>query len=164
MRVVVIVLGVLLLMTSCQFIDREKLLDDRLNTLRDEINFNDVEHYPNFRDGDPNFVRCNPLAEKSERLACFQHNFSAGLQSLMQGFNYVTDKDIDESAKLIITIDNNGFIALLDYRASDDLVRKLPKVEKDLRELFESISVIPATKFGEQVSVRCSMQIDFETK
>ena len=164
MRVVVIVLEVLLLMTSCQFIDREKLLDDRLNTLRDEINFNDVEHYPNFRDGDPNFVRCNPLAEKSERLVCFQHNCSAGLQSLIQGFNYVTNKDIDESVKLIITIDNNGFITLLDYRASDDLVRKLPKVEKDLRELFESISVIPATKFGEQVSVRCSMQIDFETK
>ena len=44
MRVVVIVLGVLLLMTSCQFIDREKLLDDRVNTLRDEINFNDVTH------------------------------------------------------------------------------------------------------------------------
>ena len=83
MRVVVIVLGVLLLMTSCQFIDREKLLDDRLNTLRDEINFNDVEHYPNFRDGDPNFVRCNPLAEKSERLACFhQIQFSLKFDSL----------------------------------------------------------------------------------
>lgn len=157
MRVVVIVLGVLLVMTSCQFIDREKLLDDRLNTLRDEINFNDVDHYPNFGD-------CDEVSEKPERFKCFQQNFSAGLQSLVERLKYVSDKDIDESASLIIKVDDLGFIELLDYRASDDLVRKLPQVENDLRKLFEPISVKPAMKSGKQVAVRCSVQIEFKTK
>lgn len=157
MRVVIIVLGVLLLMTSCQFIDREKLLDDRLSALREEINFNDVDHYPNFGD-------CDEVLEKSERFECFQQNFSAGLQSLVERLKYVTDKDIDESAKLIIKVDDLGFIELLDYRASDGLVRELPQVENDLRKLFEPISVKPAMKSGKQVAVRCSVQIEFKTK
>ena len=157
MRLLVIVLGVLLVMTSCQFMDREELVEIRLNKLRDEINFNDVDNYPNFGD-------CDEVAEKSEQFECFQQNFSAGLQSLVEGLNYATDKDIDESAKLIIKVDDLGFIELLDYRGSDDLVRELPQVQDDLRKLFEPISVKPAMKSGKQVAVRCSVQIEFKTK
>lgn len=158
MRLILSIIGVLLGMTSCQFTETEERRTILVNEGLSQVNWNDVDYYPNFGD-------CDPVAEKSKRLACFQQAFSAKCQRLIEELNYTVDKDIDERAELLFEVTHFGFVNLLDISASDYLLQELPQVEVDLRNLFsETITVQPAMKSGKQVSVRCSMQIDFKTK
>ncbi|WP_224487712.1 energy transducer TonB [Robertkochia flava] len=150
-------LGLLLcccLLVSCDFFTNRKV--SREEIVREEmksINWNDVDRYPLFES-------CDETSSRAEQRICFQKEFVNHFYKTLSNHQLVVRRDIEDTVKVHLLIDNTGKISLISVNKSKETERQLPALD-GLMELTVSRlpKVYPALKRDIPVSTRVVMPV-----
>jgi hypothetical protein len=159
MKVSLPILLLLLVTSSCQFFETEKISTE---TFYEEdlkaINWNDVDQYPVFRS-------CESITEKNEQKDCFSqvliHSLSQAAWNSTTGVGY----DLNDTIWLRIDISETAELKVREIQIDSSLLRAYPLMKQALLDRLDSVKLIaPAYKRGIPVRTEFSLPIVVETE
>ena len=117
------------------------------------IDWNDVDRYPLFES-------CDETSSRSDQQLCFQEEFVKHFHKTLSNHQLVARRDIRDTVKVHLLIDNQGKISLVSVNKSKETARQLPALD-GLMELTVSRlpRVYPALKRNIPVSTRVVMPV-----
>jgi hypothetical protein len=142
----------MVMMTSCQFFDTEKISTE---TFYEEelkgINWKDVDQYPTFPD-------CEQMTEKPDQKSCFENTLTAHLYHTISSRNIKARNDLSDTVELGFSVDRSAVLSITSITI-DSLVRaEFPEMEDWLYRSIDSLQPIaPAYKRG--IPVRTSFRL-----
>lgn len=145
---------ILLLATSCQFFDTEKISSDAVYEEKMKtIEWDDVDHYPAF-------PSCKEYGEKEEQKSCFETTLNAYVSNFLAQKNLVTTSDLNSTVQLDFTISRTGKIVDLQVVMDSMLQQKIPLLKDWLTHSIDSLPVLePANKEGIPVATKFTLPV-----
>lgn len=148
----------LLLASSCQYFDTEKISSE---TFYEEelkaIDWEDVDQYPAFKN-------CEHLTEKELQKQCFETTLSNHIYDQIASKKIVTNTNLNSSVNLHIHIAKTGSIARVEVTMDSLLLEKIPLLEGWLRQGIDSLPVMaPAYKRGIPVKTEFTLPVIIAT-
>lgn len=149
----------LLLATSCQFFETEKVSSDEI--FKDEIktiNWKDVDRYPSF----PN---CQDNLEKLEQKDCFINTISSHLYQAISKENMVAAREVYDTIKVNFEVGSSGQLSILKIEIDSLLQTQFPDLEMWIFNSVDSLQpVAPAYKRGIPVKTQFTLPVLIQTK
>lgn len=148
----------LLLATSCQYFETEKVSSEEIfNEEIKTINWKDVDRYPSF----PN---CESNIEKSEQKDCFINTISSHLYEAINEGNLVAGRQIYDTVKITFEVNSAGEL-LIEKITIDSLLQKdFPHLETWILNSIDSLQpVAPAYKRGIPVKTKFTLPVIIQT-
>jgi len=144
----------LLLATSCQFFDTEKISSDTLYQEKMKtIEWDQVDNYPAF-------PSCKEYAEKEEQKNCFETTLNNYVSSFIARKNLITASDINSVVQLEFTISRNGEIVDLQIAMDSILQQEIPSLKDWLTNSIDSLPALePANKEAIPVATKFTLPV-----
>ena len=140
--------------TSCSYLEKKKvnseeLLEEELQT----FNWNEVDTYPTFSS-------CDSITIKADSRACFQNTLVDNVNTYLKSQNLVVSKDVNDTIRLHIKIDNKGFLIVESMLIKPETVLQIPEIDSLLRQSLKNVPKIhPAIKRGQQVTTAFELPV-----
>jgi len=149
----------LLLTTSCQFFETEKISSDIFyEDEMESIDWKEVDQYPSF-------VACESYTEKLAQKSCFETTLSTHLYQSIQEKKFSTVKDMHDTIPLSFTISREGVIEVTNIHMDSLLTLELPLFERWIMESVGSLpNLSPAYKRGIPVQTQFTLPIVLKTE
>ncbi|RCW93917.1 hypothetical protein [Winogradskyella arenosi] len=150
----IVCLLILLIATSCNYFEKKKvypedLLEEELQT----FNWNEVDTYPTFRN-------CEALIEKEDKRDCFQNTLIGNVNSYLAAQNLFVTKDVNDTIRLQIIIDNNGKLNISSMVIAPETRQEIPEIDSLLRQsLMHLPTIYPAIKRRQEVTTAFELPI-----
>ena len=148
----------LLLATSCQFFETEKVSSEEIfNDEIKTINWKDVDRYPSF----PN---CENTIEKLEQQDCFIHTISSHLYQVISEENLVAGREIHDTLNINFEVSSSGKLSILEIKIDSLIQKDFPKLEMSILNSIDSLQpVAPAYKRGIPVKTKFTLPVIIQT-
>ncbi len=159
MKITLHILLLLLVTTSCQFFETEKIsteafYEEELKT----INWNDVDQYPVF-------ASCEQITEKKEQKDCFSQVLIGSLSQAAWNSARGINQDIHDTIWLRIDVSETAEMKVREIQIDSALIRAYPLMRQALLDRIDSVKLIaPAYKRGIPVRTEFSLPIVVETE
>lgn len=144
----------LLLATSCQFFETEKVSSDEI--FKDEIktiNWKDVDRYPSF-------TNCEDNLEKLEQKDCFINTISSHLYQSINKENMVVAREVYDTIKVNFEVASTGQLSILQIEIDSLLQNEFPDLEMWILNSVDSLQpVAPAYKRGIPVKTQFTLPV-----
>jgi hypothetical protein len=147
-------LFVLLLATSCQYFETEKISSDTF--YEEEIKAIDWEQVDRY----PAFANCEQFTEKEEQKKCFESTLSRYVHEFVAAKNLVTQSDLNSTIQMNITISKLGAISNLSIDMDSTIQKKIPRLKEWLTHSIDSLpKLLPAYKRGIPVETKFRLPV-----
>jgi len=145
---------ILLLATSCQFFNTEKISSD---TFYEEeikaIEWDQVDQYPAFKN-------CANYTEKAAQKECFESTLGSFVSDFIRSKDLVTHTDLNSTVQLDFIISKTGAIDSLQIAMDSLLQQKIPKLKDWLTHSIDSLPPLePALKRGIPVKTKFTLPV-----
>ncbi|WP_432411891.1 hypothetical protein [Rasiella sp. SM2506] len=150
---------IVLLCTSCQFFETEKIssetfYEEELKT----IDWKNVDRYPAF-------ASCDTLSEKEQQKSCFESELAYQLQKSMTAQGVTSLQDLNDTIILSFSISEKAQISILDMQVDSLLQRAFPNLEDSLKYSIDGLQLVaPAYKRGIPVKTQFTLPIVVTTE
>ncbi|MEP5254427.1 hypothetical protein [Winogradskyella rapida] len=150
----IVCLLILLIATSCNYFEKKKvypedLLEEELQT----FNWNEVDTYPTFGN-------CEALIEKEDKRDCFQNTLIGNVNSYLAAQNLFVTKDVNDTIRLQIIIDNNGKLNISSMVIAPETRQEIPEIDSLLHQsLMHLPTIYPAIKRRQEVTTAFELPI-----
>lgn len=148
----------LLLATSCQFFETEKVSSEEI--YKDEIktiDWKDVDRYPSF-------ANCQNSLEKPEQKACFINTISSHLYKSISHEEMVAVREVYDTIKVNFEVGTDGNLTILEIKIDTLLQKEFPNLEKWILQSIDSLQpVAPAYKRGIPVKTQFTLPVIIQT-
>ena len=150
---------VVLLCTSCQFFETEKISSE---TFYEEelksIDLNNVDRYPAF-------ASCDTLSEKQQQKSCFEGELASQLQRSMISQGVKSLHDLNDTIVLSFSISEKAQITILDIQVDSLLQQEFPHLKDSLKYSIDALQLVaPAYKRGIPVKTKFTLPIVVTTE
>lgn len=149
---------ILLLATSCQFFETEKVSSEEI--FKDEIktiNWKDVDRYPSF----PN---CEKTLDKSEQQECFIKIVSNHLYQVVRQKNLIAGREIQDTVNINFEVSSSGKLSILEMKMDSLLQKDFPHLKTAILKSIDSLQPIaPAYKRGIPVKTKFTLPVIIQT-
>ena len=154
MKYFLYVVGVFLLMSSCEYFETKKIDSDTLfEQEMATINWEEVDQYPLFK-------ACDETATKAVQLECFHQQLSANISKVIKDSVPGVIQSLRDTVLLEMSIDTAGVFNLQQIHMDSMTRVHLPKVESWLKEALGQMDPIaPATKKGVPVVTKYTLPL-----
>lgn len=153
-----ILVFLLLLATSCQFFETEKVSSDEI--FKDEIktiNWKDVDRYPSF-------VACSEVLDKPEQKDCFINTISTHLYQNISREDMVAIREVYDTVKVRFEVSSAGRLSILEIEMDTLLQKEFPDLEMLIFNSVDSLQpVAPAYKRGIPVRTQFILPVIVQT-
>ena len=148
----------LLLATSCQFFETEKVSSEKVYKQEMEaIDWKDVDRYPSF-------TNCENILEKPEQKDCFINTISLQLYKSINKDAMIATREVYDTVKINFEVSSNGQLSIIEIKMDTLLQKEFPNLEKWLLESIDSLQpVAPAYKRGIPVKTQFILPVIIET-
>ncbi|AFL81098.1 hypothetical protein Aeqsu_1614 [Aequorivita sublithincola DSM 14238] len=148
----------LLLATSCQFFETEKVSSENIYEQEMKtINWKDVDSYPSFSN-------CENALEKPEQKECFINTISTQLYKSLNHEEIVATRDIYDTIKVNFEVSSKGQLSILQIKMDTILQKEFPNLEIWLLQSIDSLKpVAPAYKRGIPVKTQFTLPVIIRT-
>ncbi|MAP80158.1 MAG: hypothetical protein CL526_03620 [Aequorivita sp.] len=148
----------LLLATSCQYFETEKVNSEKIyNEEIKAIDWKDVDRYPSF-------AECENTLEKLEQKQCFINTISTHLLQSISDKNLVTVQEISDTIKVNFEINSQGDLRILEIKIDSLFQREFPELESWIVQSIDSLKpVAPAYKRSIPVKTRFTLPVVIQT-
>lgn len=148
----------LLLATSCEFFETEKVSSEEI--FKDEIKtitWNDVDRYPAF-------PLCKNEIEKAEQRECFINTISLRLYENISNKNLVAIREVYDTVKVKFAVASSGRLSILEVEIDTLLQREFPDLKMWIVNSVDSLQpVAPAYKRGIPVNTQFTLPVIVKT-
>ncbi|PHR15174.1 MAG: hypothetical protein COA40_03355 [Aequorivita sp.] len=148
----------LLLATSCQFFETERVSSEEL--FKEEIkaiDWKDVDRYPSF----PN---CEDILEKPEQKACFINTINSRLYQSLGHDEMIAVREIYDTVKVNFEVSSSGQLSILEIKMDTLLQKEFPELENWILQSIDSLKpVAPAYKRGIPVKTQFTLPVIIKT-
>jgi len=148
----------LLLATSCQFFETEKVSSEKI--YKDEmeaIDWKDVDRYPSFSN-------CDNILEKPEQKDCFINTVSSQLYRSINHEGMVATREVYDTVKVNFEVSSSGQLSILEIKMDTVLQKEFPDLEIWLLQSIDSLEpVAPAYKRGIPVKTQFTLPVVIKT-
>ena len=148
----------LLLATSCQFFETEKVSSEEI--YKEEIqtiDWKDVDRYPSFSN-------CNDSLEKPAQKDCFINTISSQLYQSISHENMVAVREVYDTVKVNFEVASDGKLSILEIKMDTLLQKEFPNLETWLLQSIDSLQpVSPAYKRGIPVKTQFTLPVIIQT-
>jgi len=145
---------ILLLATSCQFFETDKISSDTF--YEEEIKAIDWEQVDRY----PAFSNCEQFSEKEEQKHCFETTLSRYVHEFVASKNLVTQTDLNSTIQMNFTISNLGEISNLSIVMDSTIQKKIPRLKEWLTHSIDSLpKLLPAYKRGIPVETKFQLPV-----
>jgi hypothetical protein len=144
----------LCLLSSCNLftsteLKTQKLVDKELQA----INWNDVDQYPLFEN-------CDETASKNTQRECFENTLLLHFSRTLQEFEFILDKDVEESVYVDFLVDNDGKITVLRIDKNRIIQEQIPEFDGIISRSLKNLPKLePALKRGIPVNAKFRIPI-----
>ena len=152
-------LGLLCLLVSCDwFSSREATAQKLVEKELQGIDWNEVDQYPLFDD-------CDETVSKTAQRECFENTLLLHFSMTLQDFEFVLNKDIEDSIYIDFLVDKDGVMTVLDIEEHGALKEQIPEFNGIITQSFKSLPrVEPALKRGIPVNAKFRIPLVLNTK
>lgn len=148
----------LLLATSCQFFETEKVSSETI--YKEEIktiDWKDVDRYPSF----PN---CENVLEKPLQKDCFINTITSQLYKSISDEGIVATREIYDTVSVNFEISSAGDLSIVKIKMDSVLKREFPDLENWILQSVDSLRPIaPAFKRGIPVKTQFTLPVIIRT-
>lgn len=148
----------LLLATSCQFFETEKVSSETI--YKEEIktiDWKDVDRYPSF----PN---CENVLEKPLQKDCFINTITSQLYKSISDEGIVATREIYDTVSVNFEISSAGDLSILKIKMDSVLKREFPDLDNWILQSVDSLRPIaPAFKRGIPVKTQFTLPVIIRT-
>lgn len=131
----VILISVILVTYSCDFISPSKSTLKNTALLDTVIDYNDVDVYPLFLD-------CNNCDTSEKQNLCFEMELLRRLQKITKNNDFDLSGRVNDTVKVEILVDTKGKISIVEIHKNANIEQELPDLDS---LLFKSFALLPAT-------------------
>lgn len=151
-------LFLLVLATSCQFFETEKVSSEEIYSAEIKtIDWKDVDRYPAFSN-------CKYSLEKPEQKACFINTISTHLYRSISNEGMVAAHEVYDTIKVNFKVDSQGNLYILELKMDTLLEKEFPNLEARLLHSIDSLQpMAPAYKRGIPVSTQFTLPVIIQT-
>jgi hypothetical protein len=153
-----LIISLLLLVTSCQFFETEKVSSEKI--YKDEmeaIDWKDVDRYPSFSN-------CDNILEKPEQKDCFINTVSSQLYRSINHEGMVATREVYDTVKVNFEVSSSGQLSILEIKMDTVLQKEFPDLEIWLLQSIDSLQpVAPAYKRGIPVKTQFTLPVVIKT-
>ncbi|QAA82619.1 hypothetical protein EI546_13220 [Aequorivita sp. H23M31] len=148
----------MLLATSCQFFETEKvsseaIYEDEMET----INWKDVDRYPSF-------PVCENEIDKALQKNCFINTISSRLYQNISEKNIIAVREIYDTVKVKFEVGSSGRLSIMDIEMDSLLQKEFPDLESWILNSLDSLQpVAPAYKRGIPVKTQFTLPVIVQT-
>jgi len=153
-----IFLSLLLLATSCQFFETEKVSSEEIyNQEMETIDWKDVDNYPAFSN-------CENFLEKPEQKECFINTITTQLYKSISHEDMVAVRDVYDTVKVNFEVSSKGELSIREIKMDSLLEKEFPNLERWLLESVDSLKLVaPAYKRGIPVKTQFTLPVIIKT-
>ncbi len=150
--------SLLLLATSCQFFETEKVSSEKIyNEEMQTIDWKDVDRYPSFSN-------CENTLEKPEQKDCFINTISSHLYKSISHEDMVATHEVYDTVKVNFEVSSSGKLSILEIKMDTVLQKEFPNMETWLLQSIDSLKpVAPAYKRGIPVKTQFTLPVIIQT-
>jgi hypothetical protein len=158
MKHVFLLIFLLLLATSCQFFETEKVSSEKIYKEEMEtIDWKDVDSYPSFSN-------CENALEKPEQKECFINTISTQLYKSLNHEDIVATRDVYDTVKVNFEVSSSGKLSILQIKMDTVLQKEFPNLQTWLLQSIDSLKpVAPAYKRGIPVKTQFTLPVIIRT-
>lgn len=148
----------LILATSCQFFETEKVSSEKIYSEEMQtIDWKDVDSYPSF----PN---CDKTLEKPEQKDCFISTISTQVYKSINEEGIIATRDIYDTVKVNFEVSKDGKLSIIEIKMDTLLQKEFPILEAWLLQSIDSLKpVAPAYKRGIPVKTQFTLPVIIRT-
>ncbi len=148
----------LVLATSCQFFETEKVSSEKIYKEEMEtIDWKDVDRYPSFSN-------CKNSLEKPEQKECFISTISSHLYQSISHEEMVATREVYDTVKVNFEVNSSGELSILEIKMDTVLQKEYPNLEKWILQSIDSLQpVAPAYKRGIPVKTQFTLPVIIQT-
>lgn len=150
---------VVLLCTSCQFFETEKIssetfYEEELKT----IDWKNVDRYPAF-------ATCDTLSEKIKQKECFEGELAYQLQQSITAQGVTALHDLNDTITLFFSISEKADITIINMQIDSLLQKEFPHLKDSLKYSIDALQLVaPAYKRGIPVKTQFTLPIVVTTE
>ena len=148
----------LLLATSCQFFETEKVSSEEIfNDEIKTINWKDIDRYPSFPE-------CENTLEKLEQKDCFINTISTHLYGAISEGNLIAAREIQDTVEVNFEVSSSGKLVVLEMKIDSLLQKDFPNLKKTILHSIDSLQPLaPAYKRGIPVKTKFTLPVIIQT-
>ena len=155
----VILISVIMVTYSCDFISPNKTTLRNTALLDTVIDYNDVDVYPLFLD-------CNNCDTSEKQNLCFEMELLRRLQKITKQNNFDLSSPVNDTVKVEILVDIEGKISIVDIVKTEQIRQVMPELDSLLYKSFALLpsAVQPSLKRGIPVNSKFTLPILISAK
>jgi len=148
----------LLLATSCQFFETEKVSSEKIYKEEIEaIDWKDVDRYPSFSN-------CESILEKPQQKECFINTINSQLYKSISHENMVAVREAYDTVKVNFEVSSSGQLSIMEIKMDSVLQKEFPDLKKWILQSIDSLKpVAPAYKRGIPVKTQFTLPVVIQT-
>lgn len=149
-----LILSCLYLLSSCNLFTSTEVKTQRLVEKElQAINWNDVDQYPLFGD-------CDETVSKFAQKECFENTLLLHFSMILQEFEFILDKDVEEVVYVDFLVDKEGKMTVLNIDKNSIIQEQIPEFDGIISRSLKSLPPVePALKRGIPVNAKCRIPI-----
>lgn len=145
------------LLASCElFMSKEDKTQKMVNEELLAIDWNDVDKYPLFED-------CDEMATKQVQRDCFQSEILSHFSQALDSLEFQVDNDLNDTMYVDFLVDEHGFISVLNLEENSNILKEIEDFNTQITGRLKDLTVAPALKRGNPVSLRFRLPIVLNT-
>jgi hypothetical protein len=159
MKYIHLTLILVLVLTSCQFFETEKISSDEFYEEGIKaIEWDDVDHYPTFK-------ACEQYTEKTNQKKCFETTLGTFVQEFIANKKITSNQDLNHTAVMDFNISKTGEISNLNITVDSVLLQKVPQLKEWLAQSMDSLPKLePAQKRAVPVATQFTLPVVIKTE
>ena len=152
------ILCLLCFLVACDwFSSREAKTQKMVEQELQSIDWNEIDQYPLFDD-------CDETVSKTAQRECFENTLLLHFSMTLQDFEFVLDKDIEDSIYVDFLVDKEGGMTVLDIEEHSAIREQIPEFNGIITQSFKSLPrVAPALKRGIPVNAKFRIPLVLNT-
>lgn len=142
-----------LLLNSCQFIEKQFGVDNKSQMLDTLIDYNKVDVLPSF-------AACDSIFETSKKNRCFNKLLYKHFSERLLSQTFSLSDSIHERVRVRIQIGSDGYSSLLEIASTELVKKQLPTLDSLIKQSVLSLpKMTPAIKKGIYVATEYEIPI-----
>ncbi len=130
----------------------QKLVNDELLA----IDWNDVDQYPLFDN-------CDETAPKQIQRECFENGMLRIAEQALDSLQFEVQNDLNDTVVIEFKVDEHGFITVEQIKDSPEILNEISNFNIQIKSRLKDLTVAPALKRGNPVSLRFKLPIVINT-
>lgn len=130
----------------------QKLVNDELLS----IDWNDVDQYPLFDN-------CDETAPKQIQRECFENGMLQIAAQALDSLQFEVQNDLNDTVVIEFKVDEDGFITVEQIKDSPEILNEISDFNTQIKSRLKDLTVAPALKRGNPVSLRFKLPIVINT-